>query len=241
MVRAWPSLVGRAHVSLPLFGEAVLTVLLAAALVGSWRDGLPTDGFADLGPPPPTGIASIQVSADHLSGKPGLAFRLPVLVPTPDPQPPIPAGPTAAPVLLLIPLLDVHRPVQKVGVSQSGVLGLPTNAWDAGWFEYGPVPGAQGDAVIEGHSGYPGKPLLFGSLYRLRPGDRIVVVLADRSRRLFIVTSKATVPAGASPPGLADPYGPPRLTLITCTGSFNKYTYSSSQRLLVEANYVGLA
>jgi sortase (surface protein transpeptidase) len=75
----------------------------------------------------------------------------------------------------------------------------------------------------------------------LRPGDQVIVVLADRSRRLFIVASKAIVPAGASPQGLADPYGPARLTLITCTGSFNKYTYSSSQRLLVYANYAGLA
>jgi LPXTG-site transpeptidase (sortase) family protein len=238
MVRAWPSLLGRAQLSVPL-GEVVLTVLLLAALTTSWRDGIPTDGYVDVGSPPPSGIASMQVSGNNLSGKPGQA-RLPVVIATPDPQPLIPAGPTAAPVEVLIPVLDVHRPVEKIGMDQSGMLGLPTNAWDAGWFEYGPVPGAQGDAVIEGHSGYPGKPLLFGRLYQLRSGDRIIVLLADGTRRLFIVASKATVPAGASPPGLADPYGPPRLTLITCTGSFNKYTYSSSERLLVFANYAGL-
>jgi sortase (surface protein transpeptidase) len=148
--------------------------------------------------------------------------------------------PTAPPVQLLIPLLDVHRAVEKVGFDQFGTMNLPVNAWKAGWFEYGPVPGAPGDAVIEGHSGYPGKPLIFGKLYTLRPGDRIVVVLADGSRRLFIVVSMATVPADSAPPGLADPYGPPRLTLITCTGSFDKKSYSSSERLLLEARYAGL-
>jgi Sortase domain len=233
-------MVGRAHLSLPLLGEVLLIALLTAALAVSWRDGVPTDGSVDLGSPPPTDIASMQVSGNNLSGKAALASRL-LVVPTPDPQPVLPTGPTAAPVEVLIPVLDVHRPVEKIGMNQSGVLDLPINFWNAGWFEYGPVPGAQGDAVIEGHSGYPGKPLLFAGLYKLRPGDRIIVVLADRSRRLFIVASKVAVPAGASPQGLADPYGPPRLTLITCTGSFNKYTYSSSQRLLVYANYAGLA
>lgn len=239
MVRAWPSLIGRAHLSVALLGEVLLIGLLTAALAVSWRDGGPTDGYAGLGAPP-SGINSMQVSGNNLSGKPRLTPLLPV-APTPDPQPLLPTGPTAAPVEVLIPVLDVHRPVEKIGMNQSGVLDLPINFWNAGWFEYGPVPGAQGDAVIEGHSGYPGKPLLFAGLYKLRAGDRIIVVLADRSRRLFIVASKVAVPAGASPQGLADPYGPPRLTLITCTGSFNKYTYSSSQRLLVYANYAGLA
>jgi sortase family protein len=240
MVRAWPSLVGRAHLSLPQLGEVVLIALLTAALAVSWRDGGPTDGYVDVGNPAQSGIASMQVSGNNLSGKPGLASRL-TLVPAPDPQLFIPVGPTAPPVEVLIPVLDVHRPVEKIGFDQSGMMGLPVNYWNAGWFEYGPVPGAPGDAVIEGHSGYPGRPLLFGRLYTLRPGDRIIVVLADRSRRLFIVASKATVPAGSSPQGLADPYGPARLTLVTCTGSFNKYTYSSSERLLVFANYAGLA
>jgi LPXTG-site transpeptidase (sortase) family protein len=241
MVRAWPSAVGRAHLLPAVLGEVALIALLTVALAVSWRDGVPADGNVDVGSPPPSGIAAMQVSGNNLSGKPGFASQLPVVAAAPDPKALLPVGPTAAPVEVLIPLLDVHRPVEKVGFDQSGVLGLPLNAWNAGWFEYGPVPGAQGDAVIEGHAGYPGQPMMFGRLYTLRPGDRIIIVLADKSRRLFIVASKATVPTGASPPGLADPYGPPRLTLITCTGSFNKYSYSYSQRLLVYANYAGLA
>ena len=94
--------------------------------------------------------------------------------------------------------------------------------------------------MIEGHSGYPGKPLIFGSLYQLKRGDQIIVVLADKSRRLFIVVSKTTVPQGSAPAGLADPYGPPRLTLITCTGYFDKNAYTYTSRLVLDARYVGL-
>src|SRR5882762_850177 len=76
-------------------------------------------------------------------------------------------------------LLDVHRAVEKVGVDGSGVMDLPVNSWNAGWYKGSPIPGAPGDSVIEGHAGYPGKPMIFGKLDTLHTGDRIIVVLAD--------------------------------------------------------------
>lgn len=238
MVRAWPSLVGRVHLSAQLLGQVVLAVLLAVTLAFSPRDGVPTDEYVDAVGPAPSGIAAMQVSGNNLSGKPDLASRLPVVVPAPPPEPRIP---TAPPVQLLIPFLDVHRAVEKVGVDLFGILKIPVNAWNAGWYKGGPVPGAPGDAVIEGHAGYPGKPMIFGRLVTLKPGDRIIVVLSDGSRQLFIVQSMASVPVGTAPPSFAEPYGPPRLTLITCTGHFDKKSYSYSERLVVEARYAGLA
>src|SRR5450759_2211409 len=149
--------------------------------------------------------------------------------------------PTAPPAQLLIPALNVHRAVEGVGVNRSGVMNVPVNAWNAGWYKGGPVPGAPGDAVIEGHAGYPGQPMIFGKLATLRRGDRIVVVLSDGSRRLFLVVSMRSVPAGSAPSGLAEPSGPPRLTLVTCTGHFDKKSFWYSDRLLLEARYAGLA
>ena len=152
------------------------------------------------------------------------------------PQAPVP---TAPPVQLLIAAMDVHRAVEAVGVNRRGVMNLPANWWNAGWYKGGPVPGAPGDAVIEGHAGYPDQPMIFGKLATLRPGDQILVVLSDGSRHLFLMVSMTKVPVGSAPPGLAEPYGPPRLTLITCTGSFDKDHFSYSQRLVVEASYAG--
>ncbi len=237
MIRAWPATVDRAHFSTRLVGEVVLVVLLAVSAASIWRDGGPTDGLVDLVAPPQDGIAALEVSGNNLSGKPHWGPTLPVVAPAPPPQPRIP---TAAPVQLLIPVLDVHRAVEKVGVNASGVLNQPVNAWNAGWYKSGPVPGAPGDAVIEGHAGAPGKPLIFGKLSTLRPGDKIIVVLADGTRRLFLVVSMRSVPAGTVPPGLAEPYGPPRLTLVTCTGHFDKKSFWYSDRLVLEARYAGL-
>jgi Sortase domain len=233
MIRAWPAMVGRAQLSTRLLGEVALVALLVVTAAASWRDGIPTDDLANLAAP--MGAASTQPPGDDLS-------VIPTWRPTPAPAPsPLPRGPISPPVQLLIPLLDVHRAVENVGVDEFGVLDLPVNSWNAGWYKWGPVPGARGDAVIEGHAGYPGKPMIFGKLATLRPGAQIIVVLADGSRRLFLVVSMRSVAAGSYPSGLAEPSGPPRLTLVTCTGHFDKKSFWYSERLLVEARYAGLA
>ena len=220
-------------------GEVVLVVLLTVTAATTWRDGLPTDGLVDLVAPPQDGIAALDVSGNNLSGKPGWLYtRPPVVQPAPPPQPRVPKSP---PAQLLIPLLDVHRAVERVGVNQYGVMNLPLNSWNAGWYTGSPIPGAPGDAVIEGHAGYPGKPMIFGKLDTLHQGDRIVVVLSDGTRHLFLVESMTTVPADVAVPGLADPYGLPRLTLITCTGHFDTKNHWYSDRLVLEARYAGLA
>lgn len=239
MIRAWPAIVDRAQFPVRLIGQAVLIALLVVTAATAWRDGAPTDGLLDLVGPPQDGIAALEVSGNNLSGKPSWLHAKPPVVPeAPPPQTRIPKGP---PAQLLIPLLDVHRAVEKVGVDQYGVMNLPQNSWNAGWYTGSPVPGAPGDAVIEGHAGYPGQPMIFGKLDTLRADDRIVVVLSDGTRRLFLVESMRTVPAGVAVPGLAEPYGLPRLTLITCTGHFDKKNHWYSDRLVLEARYAGLA
>lgn len=228
-------MVDRVHVPTHLLGQVALAAMLTATLVFAPRDGVPSDANVDANVPSLSGIAATPVSGNNLSGKPIQAPRVPVVAPAPDPQA------LAPPVQLLIPALDVHRAVEKVGVDQFGALNLPVNAWNGGWYQWGPVPGAPGDAVIEGHAGYPGKPMMFGKLNTLGKGDRIVVVLSDGSRRLFLVASMRTVPAGSAPSGLGSFSGAPRLTLITCTGHFDKKNYYYSERLLVETRYAGMA
>jgi LPXTG-site transpeptidase (sortase) family protein len=236
MIRARPAIFGPAQPSIRLLlGEAMLLVLLVVTAASSWRDGISADELAVQ--PALTAGAYADVPGNSLSGPTHLRPPLPVA----PPASPLPRGPVSPPVQLLIPVLDVHRAVEKVWIDQFGTLDLPVNAWNAGWFSGGPVPGARGDAVIEGHAGYPKHPMIFGRLATLRPGDRIIVVHADGTRRLFLVVSMQTVAAGSFPPGLAEPSGPSRLTLVTCTGHFDKKNFWYSDRLLVEARYAGLA
>lgn len=225
----------RNHIPAKLLGEVALGVVLVVTLAISGRDVVPKGAYADA---TSDTLAARPLNAQTAPGIPSISGWATMAEMSVTSKVFIP---TAPPVQLLIPSLDVHRPVEAVGVDRSGVMNLPANFWNAGWYRYGPVPGAPGDAVIEGHAGYPGEPLIFGKLATLRAGDKIVVVLGDGTRRLFLVESKTVVPVGTAPPGFAEPYGPPRLTLVTCTGYFNKNNYSYSQRLVVETSYSGLA
>ena len=203
-----------------------------AALASTWSDGTPANASGEMVLPAPLFAAEAAGYADRVH------LRVPSMFPALPPEPPVPSSP---PVMILIPNLNVHRPVEPVGVDHSGTMNTPQNFWNAGWYRGGPVPGAPGDAVIEGHAGSPAQPLLFARLHLLRSGDKIVVVLADGSRRLFLVDSLAIWPAGTSPPGMGEPYGEPRLTLITCTGPFDGRYQTYADRLAVEASYAGLA
>jgi hypothetical protein len=240
MVRTWPSWLRRAHRADTVVGEVALAALLVAALAFAPRDAVPIDSPGDsIGPnvrftAQPAEQPSFGLALPGLSKLSGWASTTGALVSARA------LLPTSPPAQLLIPTLRVHREVEAVGVNRFGVMDLPVNGWNAGWLKASPIPGAPGDAVIEGHAGYPGQPMIFGRLGTLRPGDQVVVVLADKSQRLFVVVSSTTVPVGKSPPGMAEPYGPPRLTLVTCTGHFDDQNHFYSQRLVVELSYSGV-
>jgi hypothetical protein len=231
----------RARTSPQLIGEVVLGVLLVAALGLTPRDAVPSSSSDDLIGPGVHFVVAPEAQPAFGSAFPGLsnlsswASTSGALV---TERALIPKAPPAE---LLIPALNVHRAVEAVGTNRSGVMNLPVNGWNAGWYQGGPIPGAPGDAVIEGHAGFPNQPMIFGKLSTLRPGDQIVVVLADKSQRLFTVVSQSNVPVGFTPPGFATPYGPPRLTLVTCSGDFDATTKTYSRRLVVELSYAGLA
>ncbi len=238
MIKVWPSSLRRVQPSAQLLGEVALAVVLVASVAVAPRDSASSSSEVQSGP-----VVRLQASAVE---QPSLGLALPGLQNIAGWASASGASvstraliPTATPVQLLIPILNVHRPVESVGVNRYGFMNLPSNGWNAGWYKGGSVPGAPGDAIIEGHAGYPDQPMLFGHLSSLHPGDQIVVVLADQSKRLFEVVSMTTVPVGVAPPGMGDAAGAPRLTLITCTGSFDATHFSYSRRLVVEASYVG--
>lgn len=119
----------------------------------------------------------------------------------------------------------------------SGAMETPRNLWNVGWFGGGPAPGGQGDAVIAGHLGLPGSPLVFNGLARLRLGDLIRVVGTDGTARDFTVSSTASWPADSHPSGLFDTVGSPRLSLITCGGAYLRSSHTYADRLIVEASF----
>ena len=150
-------------------------------------------------------------------------------------------GVLAPPVRLLIPSLSLDSAIEALGIDSSGAMETPRNIWNVGWYRDGPSPGARGDAVIDGHVGLPGSPLVFFGLAGLAIGADVIAVLADGTRKRFSVSAAQVWPANSHPPDLFSGNGQPRLSLITCTGKYDRFTQTYGDRLIVEATYVGAA
>lgn len=202
--------------------------------------------------------AALPVAAGHHNGFgwtiPLPALHLPAVVvpavpaaPTPAPDGGAPAageaagassgGPTGAPARLVIGSIGVNAPIDSVGLDRSGALDVPRGWNDVAWFTGGAIPGQPGLAIIDGHLDSTTGPAVFWRLAQVHPGDQLAVVSGDGSRTTFRVTGSGSVPAGSSgwSAGVFDKSGPARLTLITCSGSWDRAAHQYRQRLVVNA------
>lgn len=187
--------------------------------------------FGMIGPAAASGTNLAPAVAAAQPGRDGPALQR-VPYPTPAPVP-------VAPMRLLIPSLALDAEVEALGVDAKGRMDTPHKLWDVGWFQPGPAPGSPGDAVIDGHVGLPGYPLIFSTLGRLRAGAELIVVHADGVRSHFTVSAVGSWPADSHPTGLFATGGPARLSLITCTGPYDRSNQTYADRLIVEATYTG--
>ncbi|HKT04425.1 MAG TPA: class F sortase, partial [Rugosimonospora sp.] len=173
-----------------------------------------------------------------------------VSLPDPTADSAHPAYPAAVlgrsvPVHLDIPSIGVHTDVTQVGLNPDGTMAVPPlrRTAPAGWYRYLATPGEVGPAVIVGHvdSARDG-PAVFYRLGDLRPGARITVRRADGSTAVFQVVAIAEYPKDRFPATLV--YGTtnyPRLTLVTCGGSFDQAHGRYRDSIVVSAVLAGSA
>ena len=150
--------------------------------------------------------------------------------PAPDRLPEVTARPatpaaveqTPAPVRIVVPDLAVDAAIDPVGVEPDGSMTIPADVDRVGWYRFGPVPGADGSAVIAGHVDDAEQGL--GALAPLRTaevGDEVVVTDAAGTTTRWRVVGRELISKQVLPlDELFRRDGPPRLTLITCGGPF---------------------
>lgn len=221
--------------------------LLGAALSPPTADRPPaTAQVAPVGLGTPAGIPPG-------SGTPSPAGTVPspVVVPIPPPVEPAPAPGAsgtvphsgAEPVEVRIPRLGVVAPVLPVGLNPDGTLGIPpaSRTDHVGWYQAGPAPGEEGNAVVVGHlAPVDFLPAVFRDLPTLIAGDAVQVVRADGTVLTFLIGEVRTYPKSAFPSELV--YGPtdrPGLRLVTCGGRFNELTAGYPDHVIAFADLVG--
>ncbi|MGY1704146.1 class F sortase [Geodermatophilus sp. SYSU D00697] len=135
---------------------------------------------------------------------------------------PTPATRPPEPTRLTVPGLGVDAPVDPVGVREDGQVHLPDDVDRVGWYRFGPLPGAEGVAVLAGHVDDRTQGL--GALAPLReasPGDEIEVTDAAGAVTGWRVVSRELVEKRALPlDRLFSRTGRPSLALVTCGGPF---------------------
>jgi LPXTG-site transpeptidase (sortase) family protein len=147
------------------------------------------------------------------------------------PPPPPPPAP-GLPVHLAIPSIRVDTRVVPLDrtIGADGGLEWETAPFVAGYYPITGLAGANANVVLSGHVTSQDRGNVFRDLYRLQPGEPIVVYTDAGQFRYRVVELRVVTPRDVD--GLAQTTEP-RLTLITCAGTFDFRTRSFSERLLV--------
>ena len=138
------------------------------------------------------------------------------------------------PIHLMIPTLHLSVPLSVLGLNRDGSVQVPTNFNVPGWYKFGPAPGQRGSAVILGHVDTYKGPAVFFYLRNLRPGNQVVVQLADHKVVHFAVLGLRMYTKGQFPERVV--YGPrsySALQLVTCGGVFDHATGHYLSNLVV--------
>jgi sortase family protein len=145
------------------------------------------------------------------------------------------------PQRLTIPALKVQAPILDVGLASDGSVDVPPlrRHNEAGWFDGGPTPGQFGPALIVGHADTRTGPSVFHDLPRLKPGQRIEVVRADRTVAVFEVNSVEHFNKGRLPvQRVYGDYSRPSLRLMTCGGEWLGGRQGYADNIVVFASLV---
>jgi LPXTG-site transpeptidase (sortase) family protein len=139
----------------------------------------------------------------------------------------------ALPINLTIPAIDINTNIKSVGITKTGEMEVPDNIIDVGWYKFGPYPGENGSAVIDGHfDGKNGEPGVFADLYKLKVGDKLYVKDDKGTTNNFVVREKRIYDPGQAN-DVFSPSSSSHLNLITCDGLWDGIKKSYNKRLVI--------
>ena len=202
-----------------LWTSAALLAALAAGTTacGATADTLPENA--------PAAVSSASAPAADPSADPSAA-PAPTL-PAPAAIPVRPAVPETtvsipAPVRVEVEGTGISLEVVPAGVEDNGAMTLPDNHYQAGWYRYGPAPGAAaGASVLAAHVDSRTEQLPIAGLKDVAAGTIVTVTREDGSVQRYATEQVENI-AKRSLDGheLFDRTGEHRLKLVTCGGKW---------------------
>jgi len=142
------------------------------------------------------------------------------------------------PVRIKIPEINVDSLIESVGLTPEGAMDVPKAQENVAWFNLGTRPGESGSAVMAGHYGIKdGRGSVFDKLYKLRPGDKIIIEDEKGMLSTFVVSgNKRYNPSDNALAVFSSSDGKSHLNLITCESDWDAEAKSYSKRLVIFAD-----
>ena len=141
-------------------------------------------------------------------------------VPVRPASPPTQPAPAPAPRFLTVDGTTIDMPVVQVGVSPDGAMEIPEPFDEAGWYRFGPAPGAAaGTAVLAAHVDTTSENAPFSQLKTVVPGTLVQVQREGAPALTYRVTGVELMAKDAfDGASIFRRDGPPQLKLVTCGG-----------------------
>lgn len=165
----------------------------------------------------------------------------PAVTPAPTPEATLEAEATPvptpyvkrAPMHLYLPNQELDMDVLPVGLKEDGSMDTLDTHDQAAWYEPGPAPGDDGNALINGHKSWKKQKGYFSVLPEMQVGDPVVFLHDNGEVRVFYVVSVNIYPLAEVPEDVMQLTGERRVTLITCEGEFDRSMGTSVNRCVV--------
>jgi sortase (surface protein transpeptidase) len=141
---------------------------------------------------------------------------------------------------ILIGVIGVSGLIQKIGLTSSNAISVPTNVHFAGWYTGSAKPGELGLSIIDGHVLGRYNDGIFKNLSNLNSGDVYQIEYGDKSIRNFEVVDVKTLPEKEAALYLLQQREgiTHQLNLITCGGAFNASAKTYDDRVVVVSKYI---
>jgi len=227
-----------------LIVSMTVLVLSAAVIVASaWQSrqqaNIPSVGSRDLAS---IAAAESPTASSRASALPSGSATPPTAPPQPtsalSPTPSPTSRDLTAPVRVKIPRISVDTRVLPVGLDKSRALAIPSDITKVGWYNLGVPPGADtGSAVLVAHrDGRVQGHGVFYNLGQLGVDDKVYVTTTDGTVLRYKVVSRELISKKRLPlDELFAIDGPPRLTLISCGGYYDRNNGGYQDNIVVTA------
>ena len=153
-----------------------------------------------------------------------------------EPEAPASSG---VPVRLVLPAIGVDAEVGAFALNADLTMPVPQVAWQVAWYTFSAVAGGGGNAVLAGHRDWQRQRGVFYDLGRVQEGDEVWLQDAVGNFYLYSVVWSLSMADDTAPvEDIAGPTAVPSVTLITCSGTFDRGIGRYVERRIVRAQLV---